>query len=269
MSEAIPASLVKELRDETGAGMMECKRALVETAGDLAEAKKLLRERGVAQAVKRQVRGTTEGKVGYRLTESRGAMVAVGCESEPVSGNEEFLEYAKHVLEAVERDGPEAADSLDDERIQVMAKLGENLVVRGAARYEAGEGDTIAAYVHPPANKIGVMVKTRGGSSEDARRLAMHISFAAPRWQAREDVPDEDTTAERAIYENRPEVLEKPEQARAKIVEGMLGKRFYAASPGGVLADQEWIHDGGKTVGKALEELGIELVEFVRLSVSE
>ncbi len=268
MSE-IPASLVKELRDETGAGMMECKRALVETGGDLDEAKKRLRERGMAQAVKRQVRGTTEGKVGYRLGERRGTMVAVGCETEPVSNNEEFLDYAKAVLEAVERDGPEATETLDDERMQVMAKLGENVVVRGAARFDAGEGETIGAYVHPPANKIGVLVRTRGGTPEDARRLAMHISFAAPRWQERADVPDDALATERAIYEKRPEILEKPEQAQVKIVEGMLGKRFYAASPGGVLADQEWIHDGGKTVGKALQELGVEIVEFVRLSVSE
>src|SRR5918997_4792902 len=121
---AISAALVKELRDETGAGMMDCKRALVETNGDLEAARKLLRERGIAKAGARAGRATTEGKVGYRVAEdgSRGTMVAVGCETEPVSNNDEFLAYAKKVLEAVERDGPGAEEQLEDERVELVAK---------------------------------------------------------------------------------------------------------------------------------------------------
>src|SRR5918997_3421335 len=121
---AISAALVKELRDQTGAGMMDCKRALVETNGDLEAARTLLRERGVARAEKRAGRAATEGKVGYRVAAdgSRGTMVAVGCETEPVSNNEEFLAYAERVLEAVEAEGPGAEEHLDAERVELVAK---------------------------------------------------------------------------------------------------------------------------------------------------
>src|SRR5918999_4447925 len=122
--------------------MMDCKRALVETNGDLEAAGKLLRERGIAKAGARAGRATTEGKVGYRVADdgSRGAMVAVGCETEPVSNNDEFLSFAKRVLEAVEQDGPGSEQSLEEERVQLVAKLGENVVVAGAARYEVVDG---------------------------------------------------------------------------------------------------------------------------------
>ena len=131
-----------------------------------------------------------------------------------------------------------------------MGKLGENIVVAGAERYD--DGGTIAAYVHPPANKIGVLVDLDGGDEALARQLAMHISFAAPEWATRDDVPPEAIEAERQVYLNSDEVLSKPEAAREKIVDGMLGKRFFAASPGGVLVDQAWIHDQSKSVGAAL-----------------
>jgi len=266
----IPATLVKQLREETGAGMMDCKRALVDTQGDLDAARQLLREQGMAQAVKRQVRETSEGLVGYRLTPERGTMVAVGCETEPVSKNNEFQAFAERVLAVVEEHGPEAVDSLEGERQDLVAKLGENVVVRGAARFDKERDDEqLAAYVHPPANKIGVMVKLRGGSDELARQLAMHISFSAPRWQTRADVTEDYIQAERDVYEKLPDVQTKPEEARGKIVEGMLNKRFFAASPGGVLAEQPWIYDDKKKVGDVLEEAGAELAGFVRYSVSE
>jgi len=265
----IPASLVKQLRDETGAGYMECKRALVESGGDFEAARKYLREHGLAQAIRRQVRETTEGKVGCRVDGNRGTLVAVGCETEPVSGNEEFLAFAKRVLEVVEEQGPGAVDSLKDEQQTLIAKLGENIVIRGAARFDAQEGARIAAYVHPPANKIGVMVELRGGSDELARQLAMHISFSAPRWQTRAEVTDDYVEAERAVYEKLPDVASKPEEVRPKIVEGMLNKRFFAASPGGVLEEQPWIYDDKKSVGRVLAEAGAELAGFVRYAVSE
>ena len=118
----ISAALVKELRDQTGAPMMDVKRALVDTNGDMEAAQRLLRERGMASAEKRAGRATTEGKVGYRIGDDakRGTMVAVGCETEPVSNNDEFLAFAKKVLEAVEADGPDAAARLDEERLALV-----------------------------------------------------------------------------------------------------------------------------------------------------
>jgi elongation factor Ts len=266
---AISAALVMELRRETGAGMMDCKRALEEAGGDMEAARKLLRERGMAAAGKRTGRATTEGKVGYRLADdrSRGTMVAVGCETEPVSNNDEFLAYAKKVLDVVEAEGPGGEAKLEEDRVELVAKIGENVAVVGTARFEAVDGAAIDGYAHPPQNKLGALVHLRGGSEELPRRIAMHIAASAPQWVGREDVPEDVVTAEREIFSNSDEVLSKPEQAREKIVEGMLGKRFYAAQ---VLTEQPWIHDTGgkKTVGQVLAEEGAEVLEFTRFGLA-
>jgi elongation factor Ts len=264
---AISATLVKELRDLTGAGMMDAKRALVETAGDMEAAKKLLRERGLGQAAKRADRETSEGKVGYTLSDDakKGTIVGVGCETEPVSNNDEFLAFAEKALKLADAEGTDALGQLEDERVDLVAKLGENIRIVGAARFEAVNGGLIAAYAHPPANKLGTLVQVRGGDAQLGRFLAMHIAASAPQWVSREDVPEEIVAAEREIYSNSDEVQSKPEQAREKIVEGMLNKRFFAAQ---VLTEQPWIHDTGKTVGQALSEAGAEVLEFERLAVT-
>jgi len=262
----ISAGLVKELRELTGAGMMDCKRALQETGGDLDAARTLLREKGMAQAGKRADRATTEGLVGTVVENGKGTIVGLGCETEPVSKNDEFRAFADRVLRAVHADGVVAVESFDEERLALMGKLGENIVVVGADRY--ADGGTMAAYVHPPANKIGVLVALDGGDETLARQVAMHISFAAPEWATRDDVSPEVIAAERQVYLNSDEVLSKPEAAREKIVDGMLGKRFFAASPGGVLVDQAWIHDQSTSVGAALEAAGATLKRFKRVSVA-
>jgi elongation factor Ts len=263
----ISAALVKELRDQTGAPMMDAKRALQETNGDIEAAVRVLREKGMAGAAKRSDRETPEGKVGYRLADDskRGTMVAVGCETEPVSNNDQFLAFAKKVLETVETSGPGAESGLEDERVQLAGKLGENIVVTGAARFEAVDGAKIAAYAHPPRNKIGVLLQVRGGSDELARKVAMHIAAMKPSWIGRDDVPEDTVAQEREIYASTDEVQSKPEQAREKIVEGMLNKRFFGAN---VLVDQEWIHDSSKKVGDALREEGAEVLEFERFELS-
>ncbi|HEY7179092.1 MAG TPA: translation elongation factor Ts [Gaiella sp.] len=262
----ISASLVKELRERTGAGMMDCKRALEEANGDLELATRLLREKGMASAAKRAGRATTEGRVAERVAvdASSGTLVAVGCETEPVSKNDDFLGFVEHALETVEQEGPGSEVALEDERVALTAKLGENVVVTGAARFEAVDGGRVASYVHPPGNKLGVLVQVRGGSPELGRRLAMHIAASSPEWIGREDVPDELVVSEREIFAGTDEVLSKPEQAREKIVDGMLQKRFFAAR---VLVDQPWIHDPSTTVGQALAGEGAEVLEFERLQL--
>ncbi|MGH3005710.1 MAG: translation elongation factor Ts [Gaiellaceae bacterium] len=261
----ISAALVKQLRDRTGAGMMDCKRALVATGGDLEQAVKLLREKGLAEAGKRAGRETTEGKVLAHVDNGRGAMVAVGCETEPVSNNEEFLAFAERLLQSIESAGPDAADTFEDERAQLVAKLGENIVVSGAELYEAEDAEVVSAYIHPPAQKIGVLVRAKA-SPELARMVAMHIAASRPTYVSREQIPEADVKAERAIYEKLPDVESKPENVRPRIVEGMLEKRFFAQN---VLADQPWIHDPDLTVGKALAEHDAEVRDFVRYNVGE
>jgi elongation factor Ts len=267
MAAEISAQLVRELREKTGAGMMDCKRALVDTNGDMEAAVTLLREKGMAQAAKRADRATTEGLVGYRLADdnSRGTMVAVGCETEPVAKSDEFQAFGKKVLDLVETDGVDAPSQLEDERVELSAKLGENIAVAGAARFEAVDGGRIGAYAHPPANKLGVLVQLRGGDDDLARKLAMHIAASSPQWIAREDVPEDAVSTEKEIFSNSDEVQSKPEQAREKIVEGMLNKRFFGAN---VLAEQEWIHDGSLKVGKVLADAGAEVLEFERFSLA-
>jgi elongation factor Ts len=194
-------------------------------------------------------------------------MVAVGCETEPVSKNGEFQDFAQHLLDVVTVEGPEAVANLEQERIELVARIGENVAVRGAARMAADDGEVIAAYVHPPANKIGVLVRAKA-TPELARLVAMHISFANPAFLSRDEVPAETIAAEREIYEKLPDVQSKPDEIREKIVDGMLAKRLFADA---VLADQTWIHDtsGALTVGKALGEHGAEVVEFARYALAD
>jgi elongation factor Ts len=251
----VTASLVKELRDQTGAGMMDCKRALEESDGDLEAARRLLRERGMASAAKRAERSTPEGLVGYILDGDVGAMVAVGCETEPVSKNAEFRSFAENVLRAVQDEGPEAVEELESERQELVGKLGENIRVVGATRMHAADGEAIVAYVHPPANKIGAMVRYRGDDAV-ARDLALHIAFAKPRYLTRAEVPQTEVDAERDVLLYSEDVLSKPENVREKIVDGRLQKWFADS----VLLEQEWFRGGGTTVK---QELGaVEVLEF-------
>jgi elongation factor Ts len=259
----VPASLVKQLRDLTGAGMMDCKRALVETGGDLEKAARLLREKGLSEAAKRAGKETREGKVLAHVQNGLGAMVAVGSETEPVSNNEEFLAFVKRLLEVVESEGPAAAEKLEEERVELIGKLGENIVVHGAERYEADDSEVVAAYIHPPAQKIGVLVRAKA-SPELARMVAMHVAASRPTYVSRDQIPEAEVDAERAIYQKLPEVASKPENVRPRIVAGMLEKRFFAQN---VLADQAWIHDPDRTVGEALAEHDAEVRDFVLYNV--
>jgi elongation factor Ts len=262
----ISAALVKQLRDATSAGMMDCKRALQETDGDFDDAVKLLRERGMASAAKRAQRETKEGKVGVLVRDSVGAIAAVGCETEPVSNNEEFLGYAESVLKAVFADGDDAARALDARRVELTAKLGENIQVVGAKRMEASDGEHLTFYVHAPANRVAALVRTRGGEPEAARSLALHLTFARPTYTSRDEVPAELVDAEREILSNSEDVLSKPENVRDKIVDGQLNKRFFGES---VLGEQTWYRSDEFTgsVEQYLKDRGIELVDYAWYSV--
>jgi elongation factor Ts len=218
----------------------------------------------MASAAKRAGRETSEGIVLTEAEEVEGTIVAVGCETEPVAKNTDFRAFAEDVLRTVHRKGEHALDELETRRTELSARLGENIRVVGVRRMLAEHGEHFAAYVHPPANKIGVLLKARGGDPGVARQLAMHIAFARPTYRSRDEVPPELVTAEREILEKLPEVESKPADVREKIVTGMLNKRFYAES---VLEEQAWIHDTALTVGRALQNGHLELVEYTWLSV--
>jgi elongation factor Ts len=182
-------------------------------------------------------------------------MVAVGCETEPVSKNDEFQAFAEKVLRAVEDQGADAVEELEEERQHVVGRLGENIRVVGATRIQAGDGESIVAYVHPPANKIGSMVRFKGDPAL-ARDLALHIAFARPRYLARDEVAQAEVDAERDVLLRTEDVLSKPENVREKIVEGRLQKWFADS----VLLEQEWFRGGGTTVQQELGSL--EVLEF-------
>ena len=229
MSTTISASLVKELRDAHRRGVMECKRALQETDGDLEAARTLLRERGMALAGKRAGRATSEGLVGYHQSEGRITMVAVGCETEPVSKNDEFQASRSRCSTSSTPTAPRRSLQLEQERVELVAKLGENILVTGAERYEAvGAGETLGAYVHPPANKLGVVVKLAGGTPGLARRSRCTSRSGAPNG-SRRGRADGRRRGREADPADSDELEGKPEQAKEKIVEGMLAKRFFAA----------------------------------------
>jgi elongation factor Ts len=261
----ITAAMVKELRDATSAGMMECKRALQEANGDFDDAVKLLREKGMASAAKRADRATSEGKVGVMVRENVGAIAAIGCETEPVSNNDDFLGYAERVLRTVFEGGDAA--SLVAERVELAGRLGENIQVVGTKRMEAGDGEALSFYVHSPANKVGALVRTKGGDAAAARSLALHLTFARPTYATRDEVPQDLVDAEREVLSRSEEVLSKPENVRDKIVEGQLNKRFFGES---VLTEQTWYRadESTGTVAQYLKEQGVELLDFAWYAVA-
>ena len=259
----ITAAMVKELRDATSAGMMECKRALQETSGDFDEAVKLLREKGMASAAKRADRETSEGKVDIRIDGNVGAIAAVGCETEPVSKNEDFLAFVEKVLDTVFAGGDPS--SLEAERVDLAARLGENIQVAGTKRMEASGDEVLSSYIHPPG-KVAAVVHTRGGDPEAARSLALHLTFARPTYTSRDEVPQTLVDAEREILSNSEDVLSKPENVREKIIEGQLNKKFFGEA---VLRDQTWYRadESTSSVAKYLEERGIELIDYAWYAV--
>ncbi len=198
----ISAALVKQLRDATSAGMMDCKRALQETDGDFDEAVKLLREKGMASAAKRADRATSEGKVGVEVHDDAGAIVAIGCETEPVSNNEEFLAYAEAVLHAVfaRRRGrpPPSSRRSGSSSPRSSARTSRCSEPSSSRRPRARCCSTTCTR---PANKVGALVLVRGGDPQAARSLALHLTFARPTYAVRDEVPEELVAAERAILE--------------------------------------------------------------------
>jgi elongation factor Ts len=218
----------------------------------------------MAQAAKRADRSTSEGKVRVRVDGNVGAIVAVGCETEPVSNNEDFLGYVDATLDAV-FSGSDAS-SLEDRRVDLAGKLGENIQVVGFKHMEAKDAEALSHYVHSPANKVGALVQTKGGDPAAARSLALHLTFARPTFRTRDEVPQELIDAEREILSNSDEVLSKPESVREKIVEGQLNKKFYAES---VFTDQTWYRadEFSGTAEQYLKDRGIELIDYAWYAV--
>jgi elongation factor Ts len=251
----ITAAMVKELRELTGLGMMECKKALAETNGDLKSAEDLLRVRSGAKASKAASRIAAEGMIGAYLSDDAtlGALVEVNCETDFVAKNEDFLGFARALAQLVAVRNPAdidalsrleiAGQSVEARRQALVQKIGENISLRRFARIQTNA--KIAQYVH--GVKIGVMVEYEG-DADLGRDLALHIAFAKPQFLAAGDVPQEVLARERGVLEARAKESGKPPEIAAKMVEGGLNK-FLAEI---TLLGQPFVKDDKLTVEKVL-----------------
>ena len=283
---SIDARTVKELRDRTGAGMMDCKRALSETGGDLDAAVALLREKGLASAAKKAGRVAAEGLVGVFASAdgSEAVVVELNCETDFVAKNDAFGDLLQTVgnalldSDAEEGTGESAGDlavgskKLSEVLTDAVASVGDNIGLRRFVRVRAG-GGRVGSYVHA-GGKIGVLIELSGASEAHddlARSLAMQVAAAMPRHVRRDEVPEAEVAAEREIFKNQALASGKPEQVVEKIVDGKVDKFFREIC----LVEQEYVRDSQLTVEKLLAQSGKEtgselrLERFVRYQLGE
>jgi len=261
----ISASLVKELRELTGLGMMECKKALAEAGGDLKKAEELLRIKSGAKASKAAGRIAAEGVIGAWLSSDAklGALVELNCETDFVAKNEDFLAFASELAEAVAKDNPAdvaALSAFEERRKALVQKIGENISIRRFARLQA-QG-TLALYQH--GTKIGVLVDL-DGPEELGKDLAMHIAFAKPQYMSKADVPADIVARERDIAAARAKESGKPAEIVAKMVEGAVNKYLGEIS----LLGQPFVKDDKQTIEKLLAAKKARLLGYRFLVVGE
>ena len=274
----ITAALVKELRDETGLGMMECKKALVETQGDKAAAVKVLRERGLAIAGKKAERVAKDGRVGCEIYDGgkTGVMIEVNCETDFVARNASFQAFMKELVQASKGVGDNAlAETMKDQVAAKIAEIGENIIIRRNVKFSVqGEG-IVAGYIHL-GEKVGVLVEvgctkaatlTAEAFREAVKDVTLHIAASNPAYLQRSDVPADVLQAEREIYAKQVEG--KPANILQKIVDGKLEK-FYQQN---CLIEQAFVKDADQTVTEMLKARGasvgdtLTIRRFVRYQV--
>jgi len=269
----ITAGMVKELRELTGLGMMECKKALEESGGDLKKAEELLRIKSGAKASKAASRVASEGSVGVFVSADRhtAAMVEVNSETDFVARNPEFATFAQQLAELVVTQKPVdvaalshlkiGGETVESIRQKLVQKIGENIAVRRFERIETSA--SLKEYIHPPG-KIGVMVEFEGNDSV-AKDVAMHIAFAKPRYMTKDQFPADAVAAERKILEARAAESGKPPEIVAKMVEGGINK-FLAEN---TLLGQPFVKDDKQTVEKMLKAQNTKLLGYRLVVVGE
>ena len=273
----VTASQVKDLREKTGAGMMDCKKVLTETDGDLEKAAELLRERGIAKAAKKSGRVAAEGLVeGYISEDGKvGAIVEVNSETDFVGKNEEFKKFVSDVArQVVEKNPATVEDLLAQESIAVSGKtvnevlvekiatIGENITIRRFARFES-EG-LVEKYIHGDG-KIALLVNMKKGNAEVAKDLCMQIAAARPEFVNREEVPSERVDKEKEILKAQTMNEGKPEAIAERIVEGRINK-FYGEI---CLVEQEFVKNPDIKVAQLLKEKDADIVAFARFEKGE
>lgn len=266
----ITAALVKELRERTSLGMMECKNALVEANGDIEQAIEILRKAGSMKAAKKAGRTAAEGVVLVKIASdnSAGVMVEVNSETDFAAKEENFGKFARQVLDKAfankEQDVTKLMDSeLEDARLGLVQKIGENISVRRVA-CAAEEGLTVGSYVHSN-NKIAVLVSLRGGDEGLAKDIAMHIAAVNPLVVNAEEVPAEVLSKESEIYTAQAAESGKPADIIEKMVSGRLRKFIEEVS----LTEQAFVKDPDVKIGKMVKDANAEILGFTRFEVGE
>ena len=271
---AITASMVKELRETTGAGMMDAKKALTETNGDFEAAIDWLRTKGLAKAAKKSSRVAAEGLVAGAISDGKGVAVEVNSETDFVAKNSDFQEMVKAIANAaldvsntdqlVEAsiNGKKVSDTLTDN----IAKIGENMTLR---RMEAIEAERVVAYVHNSAaqdmGQIGVLVAINGENTEFARQVAMHVAAANPQALSSAELDQSVVEREKNILTEQARESGKPEQVIEKMIQGRM-KKFLAEV---TLLGQDFVINPDLTVEAAAREAGVEIISYVRMAVGE
>jgi len=272
----ITAALVKELRERTGSGLMECKKALVETQGDIEAAIEAMRKSGLVKASKKAGRVAAEGIVVMSLSDDarRGSLLEVNCETDFVAKGDDFVNFANRVAARVAAAEPAdieallalpieegSATAVDTARQELIAKIGENINVRRFAQF--GTGNTIGGYLH--GTRIGVLVELEGGDQTLAKDLAMHIAASSPVAVDEGDVSPELVAKEKEIFAAQAANSGKPQEIIEKMVAGRI-RKFLAEV---TLVGQPFVKDPETTVGNLLKRAGAKVVRFVRYEVGE
>ncbi len=269
----ISAALVKELRERTGAGMMECKKALTESLGDLDLAIESMRKAGLAKADKKAGRIAAEGRIALQVTGNTAAMVEVNCETDFVANGEDFADFVASVVRAVLENAPLGTRELgelplagektvDTVRRELVAKLGENINVRRCACFKTS-GGLLGSYLH--GTRIGVLVEMHGGTPALAKDIAMQVAASCPLCVKAEQVPAEILEKEREVIRAQSAESGKPDTVIGKMVEGRL-KKFFAEV---TLLGQPFVKDADVTVEQLLTRNAARVLRFARFEVGE
>ncbi|MEW9667663.1 translation elongation factor Ts [Ammoniphilus sp. 3BR4] len=273
---SISAGMVKELREKTGAGMMDCKKALQESNGDMERAAEILREKGIAKAAKKSDRIAAEGLASVEVKGNYGVVLEINSETDFVAKNEEFQNLTKEISSLLVESRPAdldaalaapigAAPSLNEYLNEKIAKIGERISLRRFSVLEKPENGSFGAYLHM-GGKIGVLVALDGTADESlAKDVAMHIAAANPKYVSRDQVSQEEVEKEKEILKAQALNEGKPANIVEKMVEGRLSKFFEEIC----VNDQAFVKDPDKKVGKLLSEKGASIVTFVRYEVGE
>ncbi|ADU66488.1 translation elongation factor Ts [Desulfurispirillum indicum] len=269
---AITASMVKELREKTGAGMMDCKKALGETNGDLEAAVDYLRTKGLAAAAKKAGRVAAEGMVADYVGNGVGVIAEINSETDFVAKNEEFQQFTTDIARIIASENPADVDDLlqkpfgDGNTVaetltQKIAKIGENMSIR---RFNRMQGQNVATYIHM-GGKIGVIVNLNGGDGELAKDLCLHIAASNPQFLDQSSVDPEFIAREEAVFTAKAQEEGKPEKIIANIVKGQVSKRLKDVC----LLNQPFVKNPDLSIEQLLKEKGASIVAFSRFQLGE